>query len=224
MAVDKLVDSTQLDNDLTSVANAIRTKGGTSAQLAFPDGFVSAVEAIPTGGNIVIASGEFIGSNNTQAGGRQAFSIGNKMAKTDFYVRVWAKDGEEFAQDGSLKWIALLGLCFKKYGYFDLLSDGAKSFVTSSYSVDSNNSGTITKKSAGRLIKMGSYLRDTGISDIIFNTFDIWRNRTDFGTAFPGFAIYLGHSNPSYPFRSVAFEYEVVYFGNDPTNDIVDLS
>jgi len=49
MAVDKLVDSTQLDADLTSVANAIRTKGGTSADLAFPNGFVSAVGAIPTG-------------------------------------------------------------------------------------------------------------------------------------------------------------------------------
>ena len=50
MAVDKLVDSGQLDSDLTSVANAIRTKGGTSAQLAFPNGFVSAIDAIPTGG------------------------------------------------------------------------------------------------------------------------------------------------------------------------------
>lgn len=49
MAVDKLVDSAQLDADLTSVANAIRTKGGTSASLAFPAGFVSAVQAIPTG-------------------------------------------------------------------------------------------------------------------------------------------------------------------------------
>lgn len=36
--------------DLASVANAIRTKGGTSAQLAFPQGFVDAVEAIETGG------------------------------------------------------------------------------------------------------------------------------------------------------------------------------
>lgn len=36
--------------DLTSVANAIRTKGGTSAQLAFPAGFVSAIEAISGGG------------------------------------------------------------------------------------------------------------------------------------------------------------------------------
>jgi hypothetical protein len=47
MGVTKLVDSTQLDTDLTSVANAIRTKGGTSAQLAFPSGFVSAVGNLP---------------------------------------------------------------------------------------------------------------------------------------------------------------------------------
>lgn len=51
MAVDKLVDSTQLDADLTSVANTIRTKGGTSAPLAFPAGFVNAINAIPTGGS-----------------------------------------------------------------------------------------------------------------------------------------------------------------------------
>lgn len=37
------------DTDLTAVANAIRTKGGTSAQLAFPAGFVSAIGAITTG-------------------------------------------------------------------------------------------------------------------------------------------------------------------------------
>ena len=35
--------------DLTAVANAIRTKGGTSESLSFPDGFISAIEAIPSG-------------------------------------------------------------------------------------------------------------------------------------------------------------------------------
>ena len=50
MAVDKLVDSTQLDADLTSVANAIRAKSGGSSQLAFPSGFVSEIGNIPTGG------------------------------------------------------------------------------------------------------------------------------------------------------------------------------
>lgn len=50
MSADKLVDSTQLDSDLTSVANAIRAKSGGSSQLAFPAGFVSEIQAIPSGG------------------------------------------------------------------------------------------------------------------------------------------------------------------------------
>ena len=36
--------------ELTSVADAIRAKGGTAAQLVYPDGFVSAINAIETGG------------------------------------------------------------------------------------------------------------------------------------------------------------------------------
>ena len=50
MALDKVIDSAQLDADLTAVADAIRTKGGTSEALSFPDGFVSAVEGIQAGG------------------------------------------------------------------------------------------------------------------------------------------------------------------------------
>ena len=50
MAVDKSVDSAQLDAALSAVADAIRSKGGTEAALSFPAGFVSAIDAIPTGG------------------------------------------------------------------------------------------------------------------------------------------------------------------------------
>lgn len=50
MAVDKLVDSTQLDADLTSVADAIRAKTGGSASLAFPADFVSEIGGISGGG------------------------------------------------------------------------------------------------------------------------------------------------------------------------------
>ena len=39
------------DTELTSVANAIRTKGGTESLLEFPSEFVSAIAAIPTGGS-----------------------------------------------------------------------------------------------------------------------------------------------------------------------------
>lgn len=37
-------------DDLTAVANAIRAKGGTDAQLTFPAEFVSAIQAIKMGG------------------------------------------------------------------------------------------------------------------------------------------------------------------------------
>ena len=37
-------------SDLTSVANAIRTKGETSASLSFPDGFITAIQNISGGG------------------------------------------------------------------------------------------------------------------------------------------------------------------------------
>ena len=36
--------------DLTKVASAIREKGGTSGPLVYPDGFVTAIQAIQTGG------------------------------------------------------------------------------------------------------------------------------------------------------------------------------
>lgn len=36
--------------ELTSIADAIRTKGGTQASLAYPAGFISAINDIPTGG------------------------------------------------------------------------------------------------------------------------------------------------------------------------------
>ena len=48
-----MADYKVTDTELISIANAIRTKGGTSSQLEFPTGFVSAVQAIPTGGGVI---------------------------------------------------------------------------------------------------------------------------------------------------------------------------
>lgn len=45
-----MADYLVTDTELTSVADAIRTKGGTSAQLSFPTGFIQAINDIPTGG------------------------------------------------------------------------------------------------------------------------------------------------------------------------------
>ena len=49
-----MADYRATSTEFTAVADAIRTKGGTSAQLIWPNGFVSAVQAIPTGGGGVV--------------------------------------------------------------------------------------------------------------------------------------------------------------------------
>lgn len=57
MAFDKVVDSAVLESGLTSIANAIREKAGTSDALAFPAGFAEAIAAIESGGNTDIEDG-----------------------------------------------------------------------------------------------------------------------------------------------------------------------
>ena len=58
MAADKLVDSAQLDADLTTVADGIRYAGGTSAELSFPAGMAAAARALkPTGTKRITANG-----------------------------------------------------------------------------------------------------------------------------------------------------------------------
>ena len=50
MAVDKAIDSTEFDSKLTTVADAIRTAGGTTATMSFPTGMVDAISSLSSGG------------------------------------------------------------------------------------------------------------------------------------------------------------------------------
>lgn len=67
MANYQFVDVDQLDADLTAVANSIRTKSGKSGELAFPEGFQSAVEDIPTGVTVQRKTGTFTTNSNGAA-------------------------------------------------------------------------------------------------------------------------------------------------------------
>jgi hypothetical protein len=73
MATYKFVDADQLDADLQSVADKIRTKGGTSAKLSFPDGFESAVDAISIGVTVQRTTG---GSFTVNSSGNATVNCG----------------------------------------------------------------------------------------------------------------------------------------------------
>lgn len=91
-----MADYITTDIELTSIADAIRTKGGTSASLVYPAEFVSAIEAIPTGGGggggthtvtcnakcqALTASGANIGATGTWTalGGSATFAVGDAV-------------------------------------------------------------------------------------------------------------------------------------------------
>lgn len=60
MAYDKLCDSSVLDAGLKQIADAIREKGGTSDNLAFPAGMAEAIAAITAvGGNVELGDISF---------------------------------------------------------------------------------------------------------------------------------------------------------------------
>ena len=74
MANYKFVDVDQLEDDLTIVANSIRSKSGKSGVMAFPGGFKSAVEGISTGITVQRKSGTF----TTNTSGTATVSCGFK--------------------------------------------------------------------------------------------------------------------------------------------------
>lgn len=95
MANYKLVDADQLDADMTAVAESIRTKGGTTEQLPWPDGFKAAVEAIPTGAQ------KSAGTFNTNSLGTATVNCGFKPDAVYITSRILASQQSAIFSEGS---------------------------------------------------------------------------------------------------------------------------
>lgn len=109
MSVDKLVDSTQLESDLTDVADAIRAKTGGTADLAFPADFVSEIGSIETGGGGF--TWDDLASNQTPTGavsfetattiGTRAFSERKGITSVDL-TGITSIGAYAFAEDNNI--------------------------------------------------------------------------------------------------------------------------
>lgn len=66
MAIDKVIDGLQLDNDLTNIANAIRLKANSSEKLSFPNDFINIINSIPVSENIDVP--KFVGTYDFDEG------------------------------------------------------------------------------------------------------------------------------------------------------------
>lgn len=82
-----MADYKVTDTELTAVANAIRTKGGTQAQLEWHTGFVSAI------GDISSAT---LGTKTVTANGTYTASSDNLDGFSSVTVAIPSYDAEEF--------------------------------------------------------------------------------------------------------------------------------
>ena len=80
MAYDKVVDSAVLNAGLKQIADAIREKGGTSGNLAFPAAMAEAIAAISTGGGAKCATGSIVLAETTAA---NSYSFEHEVHKLD---------------------------------------------------------------------------------------------------------------------------------------------
>ncbi len=167
------------------------------------------------GGEIVVASGEFIGPDTTN--GRTTITVGTKMPQTDFYVLIKAKNGSVLPRDSNYTIIVFCAFLPSQMGRFNLSSAGVASFVPL-FSIDDDNEGTITTKSATNAIVVGTWMRNGTLSNWAPSEFKINREATEF-------SIYFGQGNFAYKIPStLTYEYQIVYFGDSPNTDVIEIS
>lgn len=216
MSLDKLVDSTQLDTDLTAVADAIRAKSGGSAQLAFPAGFVSEIGNIPSGGGATeIASGTYTGDGDYRA----TIPVGNKMPEADFVFHLWMDTSVELPKDSQYKAVELTLTAPGEFVRFDLSSDGEKTAIgQKTYTI--NDSGTLKTTTPNRVAIIGIYVQNTSFGIVEYQSllFRVIRSSS-------GFSVFFNRNNGSCPFvNGATYYWRLFYYGSSPSTDIVEVS
>lgn len=100
MAYDKIVDSAKLDADLTSVADVIKAKTGTTGKLEFPDGYISDVGTLVKAEDYLAAvlNKEVVEIVNTKATSIPGdFQTNNQNLKRAILPAVTIANSSEFA-------------------------------------------------------------------------------------------------------------------------------
>lgn len=97
----RVVDIEQLDTDLSTVADAIRTKIGTTESMAFPDGFVNTLQDFK--GMLDATIKEVVVPHNVTKLRRGAFYDCNSLERITFHDGVTVVDGACFFACTKLK-------------------------------------------------------------------------------------------------------------------------
>lgn len=208
---------------LVSQSSATYTENGTY-DTTLKNEVVVNVSGGGGGGSSVIASGTFAGNNAYDI----TVPLGKKMAQTDFVFVMYLPNNTEitYVDSGNDVLIANAFVCIpKQISKIDLSQNGTKIKFTGGCIYNVNNEGVITQVSKGGTVAAGVHIRATS------GSWGVFGNRTDPDTTMvtmnrnsSGFAININRNAWQSRFMSgYTYDWEVIYFGTDPTNDIVEV-
>ena len=203
---------------LNSLLTAANTKTGES-DTTLTDAMQTLIDGYGQGGGggaVEIASGTFTPSTTAVS---KSIAIGNKMAQTDFLVLVYADDETEIPYDGTWKGLIGVLVCDKTFGYFDLHEDVSNKAPTGKFTYKVNQDGTITDREAPGIYGGSASLRNNAA--YVSYPADISHNKVTRSSS--GFTLTLRWTSQNF-MSGITYNYKVLYYGSDPSNDIVEVA
>ena len=173
----------------------------------------------PSGSMTTVASGTYTGTGGYPSSAGTGFFVGTRMPKTDFWFKFCASSDSEFAYNTDYKHAYGLFVVFSEFGHYDLSTVGDSKQIISDITFDINNSGTVTATNAGIHIGVLNCVRNASATTTnIANNLRIDRRSN-------GFYVRPYNSNPVFKYVSgMTYNWELVYFGSNPSTDIVGVS
>lgn len=123
--------------DLTAVADAIRAKGGTDAQLTFPDGMVDAINAIETGSGATDVTDSIVSVAFSATDASMALAGFSEIVPEDAKIAIFHFQGDLSNAPNNYCLLATLPkayinnqmlYCRKRDGAYQLLANSANTY------------------------------------------------------------------------------------------------
>ena len=216
------VDTTLNDEVVVNVPTGITpsgsqtfTQNGTYDVSALAEAVVNVASSGGSGAQVV-ASGTFVGDD----GYNLRLPVGTKFPQADFIVHIWLDDNAVIPYSASFVHTDIVLALLKSMGHFDLSTDGTKNVTTDRSAKVIGSNETQSEVNTMSYFGVETSIRNGAVQQSNLNIG--WQQVI---RSSDGFTLRVTKGTTQYHFLNGAtYHWEVLYFGNDPTNDIVEVA
>ena len=170
------------------------------------------------GGYTIVDSGTFVGNGTSN----QTITLGNRVPLKDFYLFVWYDD-TDFLYSTEYKIFSFTVFSqgtLNQFVYYDTYGIYTR-YASNSTQIDIDNSGVITSRQAYGVMVETLYVRNDAIG---VYTQPMAASSPQIRKSSTGLYFMASTGNANYHFMNgETYNWKLVYFGNDPTNDFLTL-